>query len=49
MLTDAHCHPFDLSQFLSEAEQLRKQSGVLAVASSCDLEEFSYNENLAAE
>jgi TatD DNase family protein len=45
MLTDAHFHPFDLSQFIPE----RQKSGVLAAASSCDFEEFSYNENLAKE
>lgn len=49
MLTDAHCHPFDLAQFMPDAEQQRRQSGILAAASSCDLEEFSYNENLAKE
>jgi TatD DNase family protein len=47
MLTDAHCHPFDLAQFMPDAEQQRQRFGVLAVASSCDLEEFLYNENLA--
>jgi TatD DNase family protein len=49
MLTDAHCHPFDLARFMPGAEQQRQQSVVLAAASSCDLEEFSHNENLARE
>jgi TatD DNase family protein len=49
MLTDAHCHPFDLAQFMPSAEQQRRQIGVLAAASSCDLKEFSYNEILAKE
>jgi TatD DNase family protein len=46
MLTDAHCHPFDLAQFLPSAEQQRQHLGVLAAASSCDFEEFTYIENL---
>jgi TatD DNase family protein len=49
MLTDVHCHPFDLAQIMPDAEQQRQQFGVFAAASSCDLEEFSYNENLARE
>jgi TatD DNase family protein len=49
MLTDAHCHPFDLARFMPSAEQQRRQIGVLSAASSCDMEEFSYNESLARE
>jgi TatD DNase family protein len=48
MLTDAHCHPFDLAQFLPDAEQQRQHLEVLAAASSCDFEEFAYNEKLVA-
>jgi len=47
MLTDAHCHPFDLVRVFPQAEQERRRLGVLAAASACDLEEFSYNEELA--
>ena len=47
MLTDAHCHPFDLAGVFHEAEQERRRLGVLAAASACDLEEFSFNEELA--
>jgi len=47
MLTDAHCHPFDLVRVFPQAEQERQRHGILAVASACDLEEFSYNEKLA--
>jgi TatD DNase family protein len=47
MLTDAHCHPFDLSRVFSEAEEERRRLKVLAAASSCDWEEFAYIENLA--
>ena len=47
MLTDAHCHPFDLAGVFHEAEQERRRLGVLAATSACDLEEFTYNEELA--
>jgi TatD DNase family protein len=47
MLTDAHCHPFDLVSVFPKAEQERRRLGVLAAASACDLEEFTYNEELA--
>jgi len=47
MLTDAHCHPFDLIRVFPQAEHERRRLGILAAASSCDLEEFSYNEELA--
>ncbi|MDR1837060.1 MAG: TatD family hydrolase [Treponema sp.] len=47
MLTDAHCHPFDLVRVFPQAEQERRRVGVLAAASACDLEEFTYNEDLA--
>jgi TatD DNase family protein len=47
MLTDAHCHPFDLVRVFPEAEEERQWLNVLAAASSCDLEEFSYIEGLA--
>jgi TatD DNase family protein len=47
MLTDAHCHPFDLIRVFPQAEQDRRRLGILAAASACDLEEFTHNEKLA--
>jgi TatD DNase family protein len=47
MLTDAHCHPFDLAGVFPKAEQERRRLEVLAAASACDLEEFTFNEKLA--
>jgi TatD DNase family protein len=47
MLTDAHCHPFDLANIFPQAEEERQRFGVLAAASACNLEEFSYNEKLS--
>jgi TatD DNase family protein len=49
MLTDAHCHPFDLVRVFPEAEEERRRLYVLAAASSCDWEEFSYIEGLAGK
>jgi TatD DNase family protein len=49
MLTCAHCHPFDLVRVYPEAEEERRKLKVLAAASSCDLEEFSYIEGLAGK
>jgi len=47
MLTDAHCHPFDLVRVFPQAEQERQRLGIIVAASACDLEEFTYNEELA--
>ncbi|MDR1252953.1 MAG: TatD family hydrolase [Treponema sp.] len=47
MLTDAHCHPFDLSRVLNGAEEERRRRGVMCAASATELEEFAYNEELA--
>jgi TatD DNase family protein len=47
MLTDAHCHPFDLAQVLPNNEEERRRLGVAAAASACDLEEFEHNDELA--
>jgi len=44
MLTDAHCHPFDREQLTGNSEQ---GIGVLAAASACSQEEFTFNEELA--
>jgi len=47
MLTDIHCHPYDLNGIYPEAEQERKRLGVLAASSACGIEEFTYNEQLS--
>jgi len=47
VLTDAHCHPSDLIRVFPQAEKERKDLGVLAAASACDPQEFSYHEELA--
>jgi len=47
VLTDAHCHPFDLVRVFPNAEQERRLLGTTAAASSCDLQEFAYNETLS--
>jgi len=49
MLTDAHCHPFDLAAHFPQAEQERRRLGVSAAASACDTEEFTHNEKLAED
>jgi TatD DNase family protein len=47
MLTDAHCHPFDLEKIFPAMEAERRRLGVLAAASASDREEFGFNEALA--
>jgi len=47
MLTDAHCHPFDLAHVFPDAPEERQRLGVLCAASACTLKEFLYNEDLA--
>ena len=47
MFTDVHCHPFDLAQVFPQAEEERRRLGVIAAASSCNTQEFAYNEELA--
>ncbi|MDR2941775.1 MAG: TatD family hydrolase [Treponema sp.] len=49
MLTDAHCHPFDLSVLFPQMEQERRRLEVFAAASAYSLEEFTHNEKLAQE
>jgi len=49
MLTDAHCHPFDLMQVFPEAEAERRRLGVLAAASAYSPEDFSHNEKLSLD
>jgi len=46
MLTDAHCHPYDLARVFPESENERNSLGVLAAASSCFLEEFVYKKKV---
>ena len=45
MLTDAHCHPFDLALALRNTGHNHIHPYVIAAASACTLEEFLYNEN----
>jgi TatD DNase family protein len=47
VLTDAHCHPFDLAPLFPQMEQERRKLGVIAAASSYNTEEFTHNEKLA--
>ncbi|GHV96012.1 TatD family hydrolase [Spirochaetia bacterium] len=47
MLTDAHCHPFDLEKVFPGAEAERRRLGVLCAASATDLKEFEHNEELS--
>ncbi|MDR3020388.1 MAG: TatD family hydrolase [Treponema sp.] len=47
MLTDAHCHPFDLVQYYPQMEKERRRLGVLAAASAHTPEELAHNEKLA--
>jgi TatD DNase family protein len=47
MLTDAHCHPFDLAQLFPGAEEQRRLLGVMCAASASDMREFEYNETIS--
>jgi TatD DNase family protein len=49
VLSDAHCHPFDLTEHFSAAEAERRQLGVICAASATNLEEFTYCEQLSRE
>jgi TatD DNase family protein len=49
MLTDAHCHPFDLLEHLPESEAERRRCGVACAASAWNLEQFEYHEGLAKQ
>ena len=46
-MTDAHCHPRDLLEYLKDAEEERRSTGTAAAASSWNQEEFEYHEGLA--
>jgi len=47
MLTDAHCHPSDLSSFFSSFEEERIRLGVIAAASACMDNEYTQYEALS--
>ena len=49
MLTDAHCHPYDLAQHSSAAEDERRQLGVICAASATTMEEFTFCEQLSQQ
>jgi TatD DNase family protein len=49
MLTDAHCHPFDLKQVFPVAEEERRRLNLMCAASASDGEECAYNEDLARQ
>ena len=46
-MTDAHCHLWDLREFIKDAEEERRKFSAAIAASSCTLEEFLYHEDLA--
>jgi len=49
MLTDAHCHPFDLAEHLQNAEEERRRLGVMCASSAATKEEFEFCEQLAVQ
>jgi TatD DNase family protein len=49
MLTDAHCHPFDLLMFLPGAGECRRDTRTACAASSWNREQFEYHEGLKTE
>jgi TatD DNase family protein len=46
VFTDAHCHPFDLLGYLSDAEECRRSLGTASAASAWNREQFEYHEGL---
>ena len=46
-MTDAHCHPWDLREYLADAENERRETGTAIAASSWSLPEFEYHESLS--
>jgi len=46
-MTDAHCHPWDLLEYLPAAEKERRETGTACAANSWNLEQFEYHEGLA--
>jgi len=49
VLTDAHCHPFDLAVFLPNAENERRRLEICCAASASSPEEFMYCEQLSVQ
>jgi TatD DNase family protein len=49
VLTDAHCHPFNLAEHFPAAEDERRKLGVICAASATTMEEFIYCEQLSRE
>ena len=47
MITDAHCHPFDIAEHFPAAEDQRRQLDVMCAASATTAEEFAYCERLS--
>ena len=46
-MTDAHCHPWDLTEYFPTAEEERRQTGTAITASAWNLLQFEYHESLA--
>jgi TatD DNase family protein len=46
MIADAHCHLWDLSNHLPDAERERRNRGVVCAASAWNLRDFSYQADL---
>ncbi|MCL2765760.1 MAG: TatD family hydrolase [Treponema sp.] len=44
MLTDAHCHPYDLNRIFTDS---KCRFDVLAASSACEINEFLFNESFA--
>jgi TatD DNase family protein len=49
MLTDAHCHPFDLLMVLPSAGECRLNMNAACAASSWSREQFEYHEGIRAQ
>ena len=49
MLTDAHCHPFNLKEYFPDAETERGNLGVMGASSATTPEEFVYCEQIALQ
>jgi TatD DNase family protein len=46
-MTDIHCHPWDLLEYLPAAEEERRETGIAVAASAYNMEQFEYHESLA--
>jgi TatD DNase family protein len=46
MYTDAHCHPWNLLKHLENAEEERRKTGTAIAASSWNIDQFEYHENI---